>query len=1083
MNYNFMKGGMQFADNTDPVSDYISLYGNSNGNKQKKLQYKKKEVRTHSKLKGGNHLYFNLYNIESFNEYENETFDLSTIIDKNKIEHLYLCGFLTKWTRKELFIKKGKTGEGNNEDNKNAHFKDIGKILYELCQKIKNDHEERTNKIQIILAHSTEKNALCIIFNMSNIDESYYDSLKKSLPDTSFSDDKILEGKIKQSQLENLIEFTNEKLIIKPKADFTVGLMWKDTGVLLPASGTELENDELSKALAEKVQFTQEELKSFGIESIKKDNYVKVGDNYFKPLYSEKATTNDYEYIENDLKQEISYKNLKIKLEQKIIAKVFADSKINGEAEYESLVDNITKLDSILKLIVFFTKLKKELGDGKGYELDTKKAYVNKSLNLLYSLRNNIEAEIPKSKTRFLLSLLFGNATVEATADEQNTVTVDKPEQDIRAFTSPETTKRVLEVENKLKAKLSYDALKNNFSSEQIEKALEAADISVETYKTLIGKIGIEEKLSVGGGKKNKLIRGGALTTDENEKVKTVLKSLQNADKGENTKYFAETQEMLLQYERMVSTTTQATTQAAAAGDVETEAEAEEQVHPPNQSTTPPSPSQQVEPLAQKTQSSESSESNRLKLKTRFLLKLLFSRVNEDKLTTVEAAAVEKVNQEDAVAPPPALEEQKEKLGDVAKIAEETAAADEVEAGAAKAAAEAPAADTPSAEETADPSAESKAPSEESKAPAADTPSASAESKASASAAEAPAVSGTAAKAAVGLGSAAEAPAADTPSASAESKASASAAEAPAVSGTAAKAAAPPPAAAPAAVVVTEKYNNRRARRQAKRQESTGIYRREQERLRAEKAEKIEAKKVEAKKVEAEKIEAKKVAAEFKDINPIIYKIAILKNIFNEQPAAAEQAATAAVAAAAEQAAAAAEQEAATAKQAAKQSADNAQNSKKKADNLNLAAKNKSKSPGVGVKGVKIAHEAEAAATAATAAAEAATAAAEAAAVAATAAATAAAEAATATAAAKAAAPVVLVAATAAAAAAAVVQVAAAAAAAPPPVVLAAELAKAESAKAKEKAVEAKKAEADAEAKAVEASNAVDEINDLLYKK
>ena len=1042
MNYNFMKGGMQFADNTDPVSDYISLYGNSNGNKQKKLQYKKKEVRTHSKLKGGNHLYFNLYNIESFNEYENETFDLSTIIDKNKIEHLYLCGFLTKWTRKELFIKKGKTGEGNNEDNKNAHFKDIGKILYELCQKIKNDHEERTNKIQIILAHSTEKNALCIIFNMSNIDESYYDSLKKSLPDTSFSDDKILEGKIKQSQLENLIEFTNEKLIIKPKADFTVGLMWKDTGVLLPASGTELENDELSKALAEKVQFTQEELKSFGIESIKKDNYVKVGDNYFKPLYSEKATTNDYEYIENDLKQEISYKNLKIKLEQKIIAKVFADSKINGEAEYESLVDNITKLDSILKLIVFFTKLKKELGDGKGYELDTKKAYVNKSLNLLYSLRNNIEAEIPKSKTRFLLSLLFGNATVEATADEQNTVTVDKPEQDIRAFTSPETTKRVLEVENKLKAKLSYDALKNNFSSEQIEKALEAADISVETYKTLIGKIGIEEKLSVGGGKKNKLIRGGALTTDENEKVKTVLKSLQNADKGENTKYFAETQEMLLQYERMVSTTTQATTQAAAAGDVETEAEAEEQVHPPNQSTTPPSPSQQVEPLAQKTQSSESSESNRLKLKTRFLLKLLFSRVNEDKLTTVEAAAVEKVNQEDAVAPPPALEEQKEKLGDVAKIAEETAAADEVEAGAAKAAAEAPAADTPSAEETADPSAESKAPSEESKAPAA-----------------------------------------DTPSASAESKASASAAEAPAVSGTAAKAAAPPPAAAPAAVVVTEKYNNRRARRQAKRQESTGIYRREQERLRAEKAEKIEAKKVEAKKVEAEKIEAKKVAAEFKDINPIIYKIAILKNIFNEQPAAAEQAATAAVAAAAEQAAAAAEQEAATAKQAAKQSADNAQNSKKKADNLNLAAKNKSKSPGVGVKGVKIAHEAEAAATAATAAAEAATAAAEAAAVAATAAATAAAEAATATAAAKAAAPVVLVAATAAAAAAAVVQVAAAAAAAPPPVVLAAELAKAESAKAKEKAVEAKKAEADAEAKAVEASNAVDEINDLLYKK
>ena len=38
-----MKGGMQFADDTDPVSGYISLYGNSNGNKQKNLQFKKKE--------------------------------------------------------------------------------------------------------------------------------------------------------------------------------------------------------------------------------------------------------------------------------------------------------------------------------------------------------------------------------------------------------------------------------------------------------------------------------------------------------------------------------------------------------------------------------------------------------------------------------------------------------------------------------------------------------------------------------------------------------------------------------------------------------------------------------------------------------------------------------------------------------------------------------------------------------------------------------------------------------------------------------------------------------------------------------
>ena len=490
-----MKGGMQFVDINPPVSGQLSFNGN-----EKNLQFKKKEVQTHSKLKDGTHLKFTLYNIEPFHEYENETFDLSDLGDDmkdiNSIEHLYLCGFLTGWVKKDFFIKKGKVGdEGNKTENNKKLFKEIGKALNKICQKIKNDHDERTNKIQIILAHSKPNKELCIIFNMSNIDESY-DLLKNYFPKTLFSDEIELMRKVTESQLKNLIDFTNEKLIIKPKADFTVGLI-------------------------------------------------------------------------NDLKQEISYKNLIIKLEQKIIEKVFTDSKINGEAEYESLVNDITRLDNILKLIAFFTKLKKELGDSKGYELDTKKAYVNyvnNNLNKLQSLKNNIEAELSKSKTRFLLSLLFGNATVEATADEQKTETVDKPEQDIRAVTSPETTKTVLEVEKKLKEKLSYWRMNRRFGSINVKQVLKAAEINAIKYKELIAKLAIEEQ-SVGGGKKKKLIRGGALTTDEIETVNKVLKSLQKADDGKNKEYFEETQAMLLQYERMVSTITQVAEAAAAAAE------------------------------------------------------------------------------------------------------------------------------------------------------------------------------------------------------------------------------------------------------------------------------------------------------------------------------------------------------------------------------------------------------------------------------------------------------------------------------------------------------------------------------------
>lgn len=209
-----MKGGMKFVDTTDPQSGQISFYGNDDN----KLQYKKKKVETHLKIKDGTQLKFTLYNIESFNEYEKEDFDLSNfgndMKDINSIKHLYLCGFITNWWRKDLFIKKNKKGGGDGESNKDKHFKAIGETLYKLCTELKKGSE----KIQIILAHSTDKEALCIIFDMSNIDSKYYDLLNKHLTDTLFSGEIELMGKITKSQLENLIEFTNKYI---PLPNFT----------------------------------------------------------------------------------------------------------------------------------------------------------------------------------------------------------------------------------------------------------------------------------------------------------------------------------------------------------------------------------------------------------------------------------------------------------------------------------------------------------------------------------------------------------------------------------------------------------------------------------------------------------------------------------------------------------------------------------------------------------------------------------------------------------------------------------------------------------------------------------------------
>lgn len=74
----------------------------------------------------------------------------------------------------------------------------------------------------------------------------------------------------------------------------SLGLKWRKTAFsrsFQPTSGQVLENVELVKALAlnERMyagngNFNQEKWASFGIKDLRKDDYVLVGDNYFKPI-------------------------------------------------------------------------------------------------------------------------------------------------------------------------------------------------------------------------------------------------------------------------------------------------------------------------------------------------------------------------------------------------------------------------------------------------------------------------------------------------------------------------------------------------------------------------------------------------------------------------------------------------------------------------------------------------------------------------------------------------------------------------------------------------------------------------------
>ena len=66
-------------------------------------------------------------------------------------------------------------------------------------------------------------------------------------------------------------------------ASGTHGLKWFKVGKQKPKKGTALDNPGLVDALREKTEFTYAKWKSFGIENLRPNDFIKVDDDYFKP--------------------------------------------------------------------------------------------------------------------------------------------------------------------------------------------------------------------------------------------------------------------------------------------------------------------------------------------------------------------------------------------------------------------------------------------------------------------------------------------------------------------------------------------------------------------------------------------------------------------------------------------------------------------------------------------------------------------------------------------------------------------------------------------------------------------------------
>ena len=95
--------------------------------------------------------------------------------------------------------------------------------------------------------------------------------------------------------IETVNDLTDNLAQLREQADMpddndAPGLKWCKVGETEPSHGTEFTNERLATALAQKLEFTKEELHSFGVERVRVDHFVKSGTSYYQPADHEEIS-------------------------------------------------------------------------------------------------------------------------------------------------------------------------------------------------------------------------------------------------------------------------------------------------------------------------------------------------------------------------------------------------------------------------------------------------------------------------------------------------------------------------------------------------------------------------------------------------------------------------------------------------------------------------------------------------------------------------------------------------------------------------------------------------------------------------
>lgn len=85
-------------------------------------------------------------------------------------------------------------------------------------------------------------------------------------------------------QLQHLPKYSLPVGFLRNPFHMTIGLKWRNVGRNKPALGNETTNEQLSIALLRKVQFTEQELKGFGMGDVGANDFIRSGAFYFKPV-------------------------------------------------------------------------------------------------------------------------------------------------------------------------------------------------------------------------------------------------------------------------------------------------------------------------------------------------------------------------------------------------------------------------------------------------------------------------------------------------------------------------------------------------------------------------------------------------------------------------------------------------------------------------------------------------------------------------------------------------------------------------------------------------------------------------------